>query len=124
MVERLPRFSAEIPTQVVDIMRRPSFEPLRERFFKTFRIWQRRTLLPLSLSGIQRKLDAFGHWYNTERPHQGINGLAPNEAWAGETPAEPISFRLSRSVSPHIQITRRSCRGDPRLPSIRVRVAA
>ena len=122
------RFRTEVGDLNVKVVRGkvrcPAFNGKVERFFKTFRVWQRRTLLPLSLSGIQRKLDAFGHWYNTERFTKGIGGLTPNEAWAGETPAEPILFRLASSASPHIQITRRSCRGDPRLPSIRVHVAA
>ncbi len=52
-------------------VRCPAFNGKVERFFKTFRIWQRRTLLPLSLSCIQRKLDVFCHWYNTQRPHRG-----------------------------------------------------
>ena len=122
------RFRTEVGELNVKVVRGrvrcPAFNGKVERFFKTFRIWQRRTLLPLTLTGIQRKLDAFHHWYNTERLHQGIGGLTPNEAWAGETPAEPTSFQSASSVSPRIHITRRSCRGDPRLPSIRVRVAA
>lgn len=74
--------------------------------------------------GNQRKLDAFCHWYNTERPHQGIDGLTPNEAWTGEAPDEPISLRSMDGISPHIQVTRRSYRGDPCLRTIRISVAA
>ncbi len=121
------RFRTEVGELNVKVVRGrvrcPAFNGKVERFFKTLRTWQRRTFLPLSLSGIQRKLDVFLYWYNTERPHQGIKGLTPNEAWAGETLTGSIAFRSARSVSPRIRIRRRSCRGDPCLPSIRVRVA-
>ncbi len=122
------RFRTEVGDLNVKVVRGrvrcPAFNGKVERFFKTLRTWQRRTFLPLSLSGIQRKLDVFLYWYNTERPHQGIKGLTPNEAWAGETLTGSIAFRSARSVSPRIRIRRRSCRGDPCLPSIHVRVAA
>ena len=69
------RFRTEVGELNVKVVRGrvrcPAFNGKVERFFKTFRIWQRRTLLPLTLTGIQRKLDAFHHWYNTERLHQG-----------------------------------------------------
>jgi transposase InsO family protein len=104
-------------------VRCPAFNGKVERLFKTFRCWQRRVLMPLSLAGIQRKLDNFRHWYNSERPHQGVDGLTPNKAWSGKALQEPIAFRAN-STTPHIQVRRRSVRGDPCLPSIDIRVAA
>jgi putative transposase len=104
-------------------VRCPAFNGKAERLFRTFRGWQRRTLLPLGLTGIQRKLDAFVYWYNTERPHQGLKGLTPEEAWSGETQKDAFLFR-SNATPPYVQVTRRSCRGDPSLPSIRVHIAA
>jgi transposase InsO family protein len=44
------------------------FNGKAERFFKTLRIWQRFTLFAWKLDWIQRRLEIFRDWYNTQRP--------------------------------------------------------
>jgi transposase InsO family protein len=109
-------------TQVRGRVRSPTFNGKIERFFKTLRLWQRFTLLPLTVSGIQRRINNFTLWYNTTRPHQAIGGLTPEEAWLGQEPSSPIPIRAGDQLEPAIEIRRKHYRGDPRLPLLSIRV--
>ena len=105
-------------------VRQPSFNGKVERLFKTLRIWLRLALLPTTTAGIQGHLDAFRGWYNQHRPHSVHGCLTPDEAWRGETLPEPMPIRSRDSHGVSIQVQRRSCRGDPGLPVVELRVAA
>lgn len=93
-----------------------------ERFFRTLKLWQRLTLFAWRREWIQKKLDTFRVWYNTERPMWTLGGRTPGETWAGKSPPEAVPFRATDPGEPVFQILRHRYRGDPRLPVIEVRV--
>ena len=70
-------------TPVKGKVRCPSFNGKAERFFRTLRRWLRRTLLPWSTVGLQRRLDAYDDWFNVHHPHAALAGRTPQEAWDG-----------------------------------------
>jgi transposase InsO family protein len=108
--------------QVKGRVRAPYLNGKIERAFRTFRVWWSMVLCGLTRRGMQRRLDNYRHWYNQHRPHSALRGLTPQEAWEGVAPSEPFAFRQRDPVKPHIDIRRASCRGDPRLPVIRITV--
>lgn len=93
-----------------------------ERLFRTFRIWWRFVLTGLSVSGMQRKLDDYRHWYNHHRPHSALDGLTPDEAWRDESLPQAFSFRDCDTAKARITVRRLPCRGDPRLPIMQIQV--
>ncbi|MEM1109975.1 MAG: integrase core domain-containing protein [Planctomycetota bacterium] len=105
-------------------VRQPNFNGKVERLLKTLRIWLRPTLLSNSVPGIQAQLDNFQKWYNQHRPHSANGGLTPDEVWHGDLPPEPIPIRSRDHQEPNIKVQRRSCRGDPGLPIVDIRLAA
>ena len=109
-------------------MRAPYLNGKVERLFRTFRGWWRWTLPCLTIRGLQRKLDIFRGWYNQERVHAALDGRTPMEAWDDVKRPDPVLIRARDCLEPQITVTRRHCRGDPRLPivdiTIRLRNAA
>ncbi len=55
-----------------------------ERFFGTLKPVLRKLTLPTAVA-LQQALDEFGSFYNHARPHQGLDGLTPAQAWRGVT---------------------------------------
>jgi transposase InsO family protein len=103
-------------------VRAPFLNGKCERLFKTFRGWWRLVLSPITVSGIQTRLDCFRGWYDEYRPHSSIHGLTPAEAWNATALPEPIPIRARDQLEPQIDVRRRCCRGDPRLPIIDISV--
>ena len=97
-----------------------------ERAFRTFRAWWRLVLTGLSHRGIQHRLDQFRTWFNEHRPHSALYGRTPLEVWEGRVLPESVPIRARDQLQPQIEICRRHCHGDPRLPviDISVRLAA
>lgn len=64
-----------------------------ERFFGTMKErihrWWEEAGIP---SEVQRDLDVLRVWYNHIRPHQGLAGLTPAQAWIGRTGSQPLRF--------------------------------
>ena len=85
-------------------------------------MWLRVSLLPWRVPALQRRLDDFAHWFNEYRPHRALGGRAPVEAWEGVQLPEPIPIRTVDQAEIHVQVKRRSCRGDPNLPIISLRI--
>ena len=71
--------------------RGPPGQPWRngriERLFGTLKAVLARLRLE-SAAALQAALDEFTEFYNTVRPHQGLDGLTPEEAWRGKTMAD------------------------------------
>jgi putative transposase len=65
-------------------VRSPFLNGKIERFFRTFKLWQRMTLMAATASGVQRRLDSFASWYNTARPHSALGIRTPEEAFTGK----------------------------------------
>jgi transposase InsO family protein len=103
-------------------VRAPYLNGKIERSFRTFRIWWRLVLNGSSLRSVQRRLDAYCHWYNTHRPHSAHGVLTPNKAWRGDRSPRSIPIRAADHIRFAIDVTRRRCRGDPRLPVICIHV--
>lgn len=85
-----------------------------ERFFRTLKLWQRVKLLACKISSIQRRLDIYRNWYNTQRPMKVLDGRTPEEMWTG-APAPEATPILARDPQPEISVTRKRYRNDPHL---------
>ena len=103
-------------TPIQGRVRSPMFNGKVERLFRTLRLWQRFTLLPLTVTGIQRRLDRFRDWHNAHRPHQALGNLTPEEAWAARQLPEPIPIRAADQLEPAVEVRRVNYQDDPRLP--------
>jgi len=64
-----------------------------ERFFGTFKErilrWWEEAGVP---NEVQPDLDVLRTWYNHVRPHQGLGGVTPAEAWAGQRSLCPLRY--------------------------------
>ena len=101
-------------------VRSPFLNGKIERFFRTFKLWQRLTLMAATASGIQRRLGVFVTWYNTTRPHSALGFRTPEEAYRGKALPKPIAYRTRDGPRVYIGIRRRHFRGDPRLPVVEI----
>ncbi len=108
--------------QVRTRVRAPFLNGKIERFFRTFKLWQRLTLMAAGASGIQRRLDVFASWYNTCRTHSALDSRTPEEAHCGKALPNPIAYRTRDGPKIYIGIRRRHFRGDPRLPVVEITV--
>jgi hypothetical protein len=100
----------------------PEFNGKVERFFKTFKLWQRVALLFTSTESLQLAIENFRNWYNAERCHQAIGGLTPDEVWNGTVRPEPTRYLASSDVQPVFRVLRHNFGGDARLPVFDIRV--
>ncbi|MGC8541311.1 MAG: transposase [Phycisphaerae bacterium] len=114
-------------------VRAPFLNGKIERFFRTFKLWQRLTLFGLAAWSIQCRLDNFADWYNAKRPHSALGHLTPAEAWAssalptqnprlpsGLQLPQPAPIRARDGPNIQIQIARRNYLNDPHLPIIEI----
>ena len=109
-------------TQVRGRVRSPLFNGKVERFFRTLRQWLRVVLLPMTVRGIQARLNRYRDWFNTHRVHQAIDGLTSDEAVNRSTRDKPTAFHAIDNTDPIITVERLKCRGDPHLPVVRIEV--
>ncbi len=100
----------------------PEFNGNVERLFKTFKLWQRVAMLFTSIESLQAAIVNFRNWYNSERRHQAIGGLTPDEVWDGTDRSEPKRYLASSEVQPVFRIQRGNFGGDARLPVFDIRV--
>ena len=103
-------------------VRAPYLNGRVERTFRTVRVWWRLVLTGLTQGGIQRRLDVLENWFNEHRPHSALRGLTAPEAWERHRLPAPVPIRARDELQPQIEIRRKHCRGDPRLPVIDVSV--
>ncbi|MBI1368967.1 MAG: DDE-type integrase/transposase/recombinase [Planctomycetes bacterium] len=103
-------------------VRCPSFNGKAERLIRTLRLWLRGVLLPMTVTGVQRRLDHFQGWYNAQRPHAALDGRTPDEMWHDRAMAAPTAYRARDGCSPGMTVRRVSFAGDPRLPVVRIKV--
>ncbi len=100
----------------------PEFNGKIERFLKTFKLWQRVAVLFASIENLQAAIENFRTWYNTERCHQAIGGLTPEEAWCGIARPAPIRYLARSRCQPVFRVHRGSFGGDSRLPVFNIQV--
>jgi putative transposase len=61
---------------------KPTTQGKNERFHQTLHRYLHRQPPALSMAALQTQIDAFDHYYNTERVHQGLKaGHTPQDAW-------------------------------------------
>jgi hypothetical protein len=72
----------------------------------------------LTVSGLQAKLDKFREWYNEHRVHGALGPMTPVEFIERIQSLPPVAIRQRDHSNVSIEIARRPCRGDPRLPII------
>jgi transposase-like protein len=89
-----------------------------ERFFKTFKLWQRLTVLFAGKDHIQRKLDIFREWYNVERPMWLHGGRTPEEVWSNTALPEAQLFLARDRVQPVFHVQRVDFKRDRNLPTV------
>ena len=95
-----------------------------ERFFRTFKTWQRRAWMAPSQRSIQRRLDAFREWYNEYRPHAAHVAQFPEESLRGHRPQSPVRYTQKGGVTPEIRVIRQATCGDPSLWQVRIECTA
>ena len=111
------------PVTVVKGRQRPcQFNGKAERFFRTFRLWQRVTLFAWRLASIQRKLDLFRAWYNAERPIYALGCRTPDELHAGVLAQRAEPLRENDPLKPALAVRRVAYRGDPNLIKLEVQI--
>jgi hypothetical protein len=93
-----------------------------ERFFRTFKLWQRRVLLGLKADTIQHRLDIYRDWYNTQRPMPALGGWTPDQAHRRQPPLKAVPIR-ARDPAPVLHVVKRDYGGDPYLPVIEISFA-
>jgi hypothetical protein len=100
------------------------FNGKAERFFKSFRIWQRVTLFAWRLPSIQRKLDTFRSWYNAERSIYSLGCRTPDEIWAGANSpaATAVPMRENDPVKPALSVKRHPYHGDSNLIQLDIQI--
>jgi transposase InsO family protein len=68
-----------------------------ERMFRSLKSeCTRQILVPIAQSAMLRELDCYASWFNTYRPHQGLEGMTPAERQADETQM-PAEYRRRRN---------------------------
>lgn len=65
-----------------------------ERFHQTLKRWLVHQPPPVSVSRLQRQLDGFAAYYNTQRPHRALSRRTPSEAYAARPKATPGGIAL------------------------------
>ena len=84
--------------------RSPKLNGHVERMQRTFRDEFYTRPLPTKIPELQRELDAYLEYYNRERPHRALNGLAPLEYLAklqtANTPTEEPLGKVVEEVVP------------------------
>ena len=103
-------------------VRTPYLNGKLERAFRTFKLWWRVILPACTCRGLQRRLDAYEHWYNQHRPHSALGVLTPQEVWEGRTAPPPVPIRAADPHRVRINVSRHACRGDPRLRIVHITV--
>lgn len=69
---------------------KPTTQGKNERFHQTLQQWLARHPTAATIDQLQAMVDTFDHIYNTQRPHQALEGrMTPQQAWDATTPATP-----------------------------------
>jgi hypothetical protein len=92
-----------------------------ERFFRTFKLWQRLTLFAWKTTRLQRKLDVYREWYN-DRPMWVLNGRTPGEAWSNAAVVLATPVRENDPIKPAVSVERINFRDDVHLPKLNIQI--
>jgi hypothetical protein len=101
-------------------VRVPFLSGKMEGAFRMLRVWWRMVLAALAKRNLQRRVDDYRLWYNAFRPHSAVGGLTPGEAVRGMTLPASMPVRAREAAKAWVEVRRRRCRGDPRLPVIQI----
>src|SRR5579875_58959 len=73
-----------------------------ERFHQTLKNWLARQQRAESIPALQTQLDTFTSYYNTQRPHRGVERRTPAAAWNARPRAVPT--RQGIQISEHFRV--------------------
>lgn len=104
-------------------VKNPRFNGRCERFFRSFKLWQRVTLFFAAIFDIRAKVDGFRTWYNAERVHQGVDGRTPDEVWNGTLRREATRYLATDKMQPVFGVAREHHGDDPHLPIFKIKLA-
>jgi transposase InsO family protein len=86
----------------------PTTQGKNERHHATTRRWLAAHPTPATIDDLQQLLDDFNHAYNTQRPHQALNGRTPASAYAALPKAAPPAPPVAQQVPEQQHITVRT----------------
>ena len=69
-----------------------------ERFWQTLKKWLRARPAPTTVEDLNSLLDTVRDFYNHHRPHRGLHGASPAEAFTATAPAHPADHPLPEPV--------------------------
>ena len=92
-----------------------------ERFFRSMKNeWLRRIQVPLRREAMRREIATYLQWYEEYRPHQGLDGRTPREAYEGRTVTDDVGVDLSQPAT----LVVRFHKGRRELPIVELKNAA
>jgi transposase InsO family protein len=92
-----------------------------ERFIRSLKDeWLRRILIPPRADAMRRELTRYTLWFETHRPHQGIDGRTPLEVYERRRPRLRSELDRTRPIS----MTVRFQEGRKQLPIVELKHAA
>ncbi|MFH1748332.1 MAG: DDE-type integrase/transposase/recombinase [Planctomycetota bacterium] len=95
-----------------------------ERFFRSLKTeYTRNLLVPISQKCMRAAMLLHQEWFNKHRPHQGLDGLTPQDVYEGRSSnVEPVDLRDPTNGPLQLVVTHH--RGSPLLPVVTLRKAA
>ena len=94
-----------------------SFNAKIERIYWSLKRWRRVSLMVPDKDSIQRRLDAYVTWHDLYRPHAALGSISPSEAAKAASATEPARYTERCDLEPEIRVRRQQVRGDARLLS-------
>ncbi len=107
-----------------------------ERFIRSMKAeCTRQILVPFRLDAMREELALYVTWYNEYRPHQGLHGMTPEEAYRGEAspgsslrfkprPQWPMTGKSQSSRARRLHLTIKFVEGRRHLPVVELTRAA
>ena len=97
-----------------------------ERFFLSLKDeWLRRICIPLRRDAMRREISSYICWFAEERPHQGLGGRTPKEAYEGVSARNGTTTEKQEPHAiPHSELVVRFHEGRKQLPIVELERAA
>ncbi len=94
-----------------------------ERFIRSLKDeCARRIVIPLNIGEMRTEIYLYAVWYNMCRPHQGLNGLTPNQRYRGISRAPPLNLKEQKDMKLELHVS--YLEGRQHLPIVELKQAA
>ena len=90
--------------------------------FRTFKLWQRLSLFAWKTDWIQRRLDVYRDWHNTERPMWTLGSKTPEEVWSNLPLPQAFPMQQRDRLKPAVTVSRVHFHGDCHLPKLNIQI--